>query len=276
MARIIWLSLLVLLPAAGQKISLRYGTVSREDVERRLNSFQDSNVKREQTLKQLFEEAGCTGEQLSEQPVQHSKTPNLICTLPGETDSVVLVGGHFDFVERGKGVVDNWSGSSLLPSLFLSVKAVPRRHTFVFVAFTDEEKGMVGSKFYVHELGKQRLAKISAMVNIDSIGTGPTKVELDRADRKLANALGGGAAFLKMPLSVVNVHQVGASDSDSFQDKKVPAISIHSLTQETWPILHSWRDQLSAIKLDDYYNTYLLLRVYLAELDQILDAPAAQ
>lgn len=273
MARVVFAALLILLPAAAQKISLRYGTVPREDVERRLKSFRDSNAKREQQLKQLFEEVGCNGDQLTEQPVQHAKTPNLICAAAGEGERIIVVGAHYDLVERGQGVLDNWSGASLLPSLFLSVRAVPRKHTFIFVSFTDEEKGLVGSKFYVHELGKEGLAKISAMVNIDSIGAGPTKVELDRADTKLANALGGAAAFSKLPLNVVNVHRVGRSDSDSFQDKKIPSINIHSLTQETWPILHTWRDQMNAIQFDDYYNTYLLIRVYLAELDQVLDAP---
>jgi hypothetical protein len=68
---------------------------------------------------------------------------------------------------------------------------------------------------------------------------------------------------------VVNVHKVGRSDSDSFQDLKVPAICIHSVTTETFPILHTARDQMSAMHFDDYYNTYLLLRAYLAYLDEL-------
>jgi len=248
--------------------------VPREDVERRLKTFQNSNSKREAQLKQLFEEAGCSGDQLTEQPVPHSKQPNLICTLPGETDSIVLVGAHFDFVDRGRGVVDNWSGASLLPTLYLSEKAAPNRHTFVFVGFTDEEKGMVGSKFYVQALSPPQLAKISAMVNIDSIGLGSTKVELDRADKRLTSTLAQSANFLNLPLGVVNVHQVGRADADSFKHRNIAAVTIHSITQQTWPILHTSRDQMNAIQLDDYYNTYLVLRVYLASLDQILDAPA--
>jgi hypothetical protein len=55
----------------------------------------------------------------------------------------------------------------------------------------------------------------------------------------------------------------------------VPALAIHSLTQETFPILHTRRDQINAIHLDDYYDTYLLLRAYLAYLDQALDPVSA-
>ena len=40
------------------------------------------------------------------------------------------MGGHFDLAEKGNGVVDNWSGSSLLPSLYQRLKSVSRRHRF--------------------------------------------------------------------------------------------------------------------------------------------------
>ncbi len=256
----------------GQPVSVSYGTLPQSEIERRLNAFEDSNAKREQKLLDLFRESGCTGN-LTEQPVKHVKVPNVVCSLPGATDSIILVGGHFDFVNAGNGVVDNWSGCALLPSLYASLKFSPRRHTFIFIGFTDEERGLIGSKFYVSKMTKEDIEKIGAMVNLDSLGTSPTKVERDRGAGNLLDALGRVAAAMKLPVSIMNVHKVGRSDSDSFQDRKVPAISIHSLTQETFPILHSRRDQIDAIHLNDYYETYLLIRAYLPYLDQTLDPP---
>jgi Peptidase family M28 len=269
-ARVVLALLVAGLVATGQTTSIRFASVPRPEIERRLRTFEDTNFKRELRLRSLFEEAGCAGDNLTEQRVKHAQAPNVICTLPGSTSSAIVVGAHFDFVDRGRGVVDNWSGCSLLPSLFQSLKATGRRHTFVFIGFTNEEQGLVGSKFYVHELSKQGRNNIGAMVNLDSLGLSPTKVELDRADKKLADALAAVAGSFKLPLSVVNVHRVGLSDADSFQDSKVPAICIHSVTSDTWPILHSPRDQMSAIRLDDYYDTYLLLRAYLAYLDELI------
>ncbi len=107
------------------------------------------------------------------------------------------------------------------------------------------------------------------MVNLDSLGLTPTKMELVRGDKTLAEALAAVAGSLKLPLSTVDVHAVGRSDSDSFQDRKIPTISIHSVTQKTFPILHTPRDQMDAIHLDDYYDTYLLVRAYLAYLDEL-------
>jgi hypothetical protein len=271
-ARVILAVLAAALTASGQSTAIQVATVPRTEIERRLRAFEDTNFKRELRLRSLFEEAGCTGDNLTEQRVKHAQAPNVICTMPGgSTDSIILVGAHFDFVDRGRGVVDNWSGCSLLPSLFQSLKGTARKHTFVFVGFTNEEEGLVGSRFYVHELCKEGRHNVSAMVNLDSLGVSPTKMELDRADKKLVGALGAVAAKLKLPLSAVNVHLVGRSDSDSFQDVKVPTINIHSLTTETWPILHSSRDQINAIRLDDYYDTYLLLRAYLAYLDEVTE-----
>ena len=271
MARVILLLCAAWPFAFAQSTNIQFGTVTKPVVEQRLRSFENTNVKRELRLRTMFEEAGCAADKLTEQPVKHVKAPNVMCSLPGSSESTIVAGGHFDFVDRGKGVVDNWSGSSLLPSLLESLKSTPRHHTFVFIGFTDEEKGLVGSRFYVHELGKDGRKTIRAMVNMDSLGTSPTKFELDRADKTLARDLEVVAANFKLPLNIVNVHGVGRSDSDSFQDAKIPAICIHSLTNETWPILHSPRDQMAAMRLDDYYDTYLLIRAYLAYLDVTLD-----
>jgi len=71
------------------------------------------------------------------------------------------------------------------------------------------------------------------------------------------------------------VLKVGSSDAEQFSERKIPRITIHSLTQETWNahILHTSKDKLSAIRLDDYYQTYRLL-AYVAVLDQVASDPA--
>ena len=273
MARLILTVLAAAVCVCAANVTVEYATLPKDEIERRLRSIESSNSKREQVLLKLFEASGCTGEHLTEQPVQNVKAPNVICTLPGETDSVIIVGAHFDFVDRGRGAVDNWSGSALLPSLYQSLNSVPRRHTIIFVGFTDEEKGLVGSRFYLHQMRPEAIAKIRAMVNMDSLGTSPTKVEIDRGDKFLLNSLAIAAQTFKLPLSAVNVHAVGRSDSDSFQDRHVPALSIHSLTRDTFPILHTPRDRIDAIHMDDYYDTYLLMRAAIAYFDQVLDSP---
>lgn len=256
------------MPVRAQRVS--YHPVEQSTIEARLKGAVPKNPERRAKLHTLFEEAGCKGEALSEPAVKGSSQPNVVCRLAGEADSVIVVGAHFDKVAAGEGVVDNWSGASLLPSLFESLNGEARRHTLVFIGFTDEEKGMVGSEAYAKRLTPEERGKIRAMVNLDSLGLSPTKVWLSRADRGLAEALNQVAYTLKLPLAYVNVEQVGSADSESFAKRKIPSLTIHSVTQETFPILHSSKDQLSAIHMDDYYATYKLVAVYLAYLDQTL------
>jgi hypothetical protein len=261
------LALLFCSLAAAQ---VEFRRVDRGVVESRLKDFAAKNDEREAEIKKLFAESGCKDSRLSEQTVRGKLPPNVICVLPGQTDEVIVVGAHTDKVDAGDGVLDNWSGASLLPSLYQSLNAKPRRHTYVFIGFTGEEKGLVGSDCYVHHLSPEQRAKITAMVNMDTLGVGPTKVWASHADKALLRALSQTAAGMKLPLAGVNVDRVGSTDSESFVRFKIPRITIHSITQETWPILHSNRDRLSAVKMDDYYNTYLLLAGYLAYLDTYL------
>jgi hypothetical protein len=105
----------------AQEHPIRFIQLQQELIESRLRRYARDNADRETNLKRVFTEAGCGGERLSEQPVKRQKLPNVICTLPGTSDSVIVIGAHFDHVERGDGVVDNWSGAGLLPSLFESL-----------------------------------------------------------------------------------------------------------------------------------------------------------
>jgi Zn-dependent M28 family amino/carboxypeptidase len=259
--------------ATAEKV--RFSLVSREGVEARLRKYTGDNKQREATLKQMFTEAGCDGQHISEQPVKGSKLPNVICFLPGSSDKVIIVGAHFDRVSEGDGVVDNWSGASLLPSLYEAVKIEPRKHTYIFIGFTDEEKGLVGSRFYARRMTKEQVAATDAMVNMDTLGLAPSEVWATHSDGRLIGALASIAKQLNVPIAGVNVDKIGSSDAESFAERNIPRITVHSLTQETWNagILHTSKDKLSVMRLDDYYQTYRLLAAYVAYLDQIADIP---
>jgi len=157
------------------------------------------------------------------------------------------------------------------------VKAEPRRHTYVFVGFTAEEEGLVGSDHYARHMTRDEVAATDAMINLDSLGLAPTEVWNHRADPQLVYALMFVSRELRMPLAGVNFERAGYStDSESFAARKIRRITIHSLTQrsEDRGILHSVRDNLSAMNLDEYYDTYHLLAAYLAAIDTYFDRAA--
>jgi len=269
-----WLALGLLLAVAAEA-QVRYRKLPPETIEQRLASAPDQQGARGEMLRRQFLAAGCAPENLKDDAVAHLKFPNILCVVPGKTGRLIIVGAHYDYVSAGRGIADNWSGAALLPSLLESLHNEPREHTFLFIAFTGEEEGLLGSKSYVSHLSKEQRKAISAMVNIDTLGLSPTKVWESDSSKALVTALRNAAWALHSPLAIVDVENVGRSDNDSFRKAKVPEICIHSITQATLHVLHSRDDQLTAIHPEDYYETYRLLTAYLALLDRDLDlAPA--
>jgi hypothetical protein len=272
--RIIGIGLLGFVLDSAVAETIRFKLTTREVVEGRLREYGGTNAERGARLKQMFAEAGC-GENLSEQPVKYSKAPNVICILPGTSSRVIIVGAHFDRVAASDGVADNWTGASLLPSLYEAVKVDPRRHTYVFIGFTEEEQGLVGSRFYARNMTPGQVAATAAMVNMDTLGLAPTEVWTSRSDKRLIVALIQASQHLKLPLNGLNFERVGSTDSESFAARKIPRITIHSLTQKTEDegILHTRKDKLSVVNLDYLYDTYHVMALYLAYLDYFLTQP---
>ena len=106
---------------------------------------------------------------------------------------------------------------------------------------------------------------------MECLGLTPTKVWASTANPKLLSDLLKVTASMNVKLNGVNVERVGNDDTQAFRDKKVPVITIHSITQDTLPALHSRRDNLTAINVDYLYESYCVVAVYLAYIDQSLD-----
>jgi aminopeptidase-like protein len=248
-----------------------FDALKPEIVQQRLEAVPRKLADRKATLESLFQEAGCDGDRFAEQPVAHSKAPNLICTLPGDTDSEIVVGGHLDSIEIGMGAVDDWSGAALLPSLYQSLKSRPRRHRFIFVGFAAEEEGLIGSHAFVRKLERDEIRRIHAMINLECLGVGPPEVWVSRADKRLLDAYAVVASVVHVQMRGMNVDRVGDDDSHPFLNVGVPVLTMHSLTSQTLPLIHHSSDQVSAIRPDDYYTAYRMAAAYLAYLDTALE-----
>ena len=122
------------------------------------------------------------------------------------------------------------------------------------------------------QLTPEQRNKIAAEVNIECLGTAPAAVWLSHADPRLAALARQAAVATTLPVKWVNVEKGGRDDTEPFGGLHLPTITFHSITQETFPVLRSARDNLSAIHPDDYYASYRLLAYYLAFIDQRLGA----
>jgi Zn-dependent M28 family amino/carboxypeptidase len=237
-------------------------------IQQRLELVSRNVDQRRTTLESLFRQVGCA---TAEESVPHSREPNIICTLDPDNAGTIVVGGHFDFVNRGAGAVDDWSGVALLPSLYQSLKDRPLRHRFVFIAFSGEEEGLFGSKQYVRALSKEEKGATRAMINLECLGLTTPKVWRSRANPKLFAAYVQAAAAAHVPAEVMDVDKLGDDDSHPFLNAGIPVLTIHSVTNANVGLLHSPGDNLKAINQQDYYNTYRVAATFLADLDSKLE-----
>ena len=182
---------------------------------------------------------------------------NVIGVLDGSgplADETVVIGAHYDHLGYGDGPLsaggnaaqgklhygadDNGSGTTGLLELARRFGTMKDRRgrRIVFMAFTGEERGLLGSKFYCdHPIFP--LAKTAAMVNLDMIGrlrAGPGDwLGLTTKPRMVVYGTGTGDTFDRTVDAVENRYGlkilkvpggIGRSDHESFYRKQVPVL----------------------------------------------------
>jgi Peptidase family M28/PDZ domain/PA domain len=117
---------------------------------------------------------------------RESPSFNVIGILPGSDpklkDEAIVIGAHYDHLGLGgegslapregeihHGADDNASGVAGLLELARLLSAQRPRRTIVFIAFSGEEEGLIGSNYYVNH-PVIPLANTVAMINLDMIG----------------------------------------------------------------------------------------------------------
>lgn len=108
------------------------------------------------------------------------QTQNVLGFIKGKTDETVVISSHYDHLgtKDGKiyyGADDNASGTTAVLSLAtafsnaLKSGFIPNRN-ILFVAFSGEEIGLLGSKYYTDKDPIIPLSNTSVNINIDMIG----------------------------------------------------------------------------------------------------------
>jgi Tol biopolymer transport system component len=99
------------------------------------------------------------------------RTANVLATLRGtlHPEIVYIVSSHYDSVGQSAGADDNSSGTAALLETARIMAARPQPATIMFVSFTGEESGLLGSREFV----RRALAagtRIAGVLNNDMIG----------------------------------------------------------------------------------------------------------
>ena len=167
------------------------------------------------------------------------RTANVIGVVPGHdparSTEAVVVGAHYDHLGRSGGVVypgadDNASGTAVVLELartFASAGGTAR--TLVFVLFSGEELGLLGSRHYIRN-PTVPIERTVAMINLDMVGRlgdrplgvggvatgGGLKTVMEDAGRQVGLALADRDA------------PGGASDHAPFYGAGVPVLFFHT------------------------------------------------
>ena len=134
--------------------TLTYVRLDEPIVEGRLALKPVDQAARLTMLRNQFLKAGCTADQIKEQPVPGQDQPNLICTLPGTEPGSIVIAANSDYQSKGDEAKVDWATLSMLPMLAESLYKAPRRYSLVFVAFTGH-KNLEGSEAYLKGLADE-------------------------------------------------------------------------------------------------------------------------
>jgi len=180
---------------------------------------------------------------------------NVVAMLPGEgpmADETIVVGAHYDHVgiarERGSdndeqeevihnGADDNASGTAVMLEIARSLanRSEKLSRSVVFIAFTCEETGLLGRRYYVeHPLVP--LDKTVAMFNLDMIGRlRENKLTASRIESaaKFSDLLDCSNREIGLEL-VKKTGSAGASDQISFRSKNIPSMHFYTGSHEDY------------------------------------------
>ena len=215
-------------------------------------------------MSRLFGKAGALPAEVTE--FSHRQVRNLVVRKPGASPETIVVGAHYDKTQLGCGAVDNWTGIVAMAHLYSTLRHVTPAKSLLFVAFDDEELGLVGSNAMVRSIPKEERAQYCAMVNLDSFGLATPQVLDNVSSKKLRNLAAELAESMSMPFDHARVEQAGA-DSTSFLRRGIPAVTLHGLSAD-WPsIIHTDGDQPSIVNPTSVYLGYRLALAVVARLD---------
>lgn len=101
----------------------------------------------------------------------NGKTANVMATLKGTTNPelVYVISSHYDSVEEGPGADDNTSGTAALLETARILAKNPLPCTIMFLAFTGEEAGLLGSREFVRQAIENDINIVGALNN-DMVG----------------------------------------------------------------------------------------------------------
>ncbi|SKB68532.1 Peptidase family M28 [Parapedobacter luteus] len=193
---------------------------------------------------------------------------NLVGVLPGKSkpDEYVIFSAHYDHIgiiqpvgqdSIANGADDDASGVSAVISLASYYKKRnDNARTLLFVAFTAEELGLVGSKYFSQQINAD---KVVAMINIEMIGKdapfGPNSLyvtgysQSNLAELMQQNVKGTDFTFHPDPYPTQNLFY--RSDNASLAALGVPAHTFSTVQIDQDQYYHTVNDEVETLNVEN-------------------------
>jgi Zn-dependent M28 family amino/carboxypeptidase len=194
---------------------------------------------------------------------------NLVVKRSGSTDETILIGAHYDFTDLGCGAIDNWSGIVAMSHVYKSIRALEQKKTVLFIAFDNEEKGLVGAQAMANAITKEDLPRYCAMINIDSFGLAQPFAMSNTSSRSLIRVAEDAASMLQLPFHSAPINGADA-DSSAFLARKIPSVTFAGIGSDWFSVLHTVKDQKEKV---DPRSVYVGYRLALAVWNRVDQAP---
>lgn len=222
--------------------------------------------------------------------VPHQVTArNVAGYLDNGADKTVVIGAHYDHLGKGfqsgsltanskdvihNGADDNASGVAGLIELarYFAGNQVKEKYNFLFVAFSGEELGLLGSKFYTSH-PTIPMESVAFMINMDMIG---------RLDAGKGLTIGGwgtsptwGALIPALALKntlkfAIDSSGVGPSDHTSFYLRQKPVLFFFTGVHSDY---HKVTDDVDKINAPGVQKILRLIADLVTELDRVPIVP---
>ena len=178
---------------------------------------------------------------------KEASTSNVVMMLKGASlpDEYVIIGAHYDHLGMGGpgsssrtpdtvavhyGADDNASGVALMIELAEKLAAMkqPPARSILFVAFSGEEMGLLGSKYFVDHDGIAPSA-VNLMINLDMVG------RMKEGNGLQVAGVGTAAGLRDTVIAYADTTAIslaftaegyGPSDHSSFYGKNIPVLSL--------------------------------------------------
>ena len=216
--------------------------------------------------------------------ISYVKATNVVGFLDNGSDKTIVIGAHYDHLGKGdqgssleansvgsihNGADDNASGTAGLIELatYYAKNKIKEKHNFLFVGFSGEELGLIGSKYYADN-ATINLKSVNCMINMDMIGR-------YRDDKGLTIGGWGTSSFWGKEIPQLAQNQsvkynvdsagIGPSDHTSFYLKNLPVLFFFTGAHQEY---HKPSDDANLINYDGEMKILALAEHIIAKIDE--------